>query len=121
MKSMLFAIALTIASPALAQSAAPADDHNAHTASAAQAAAADHSAHIATSSEDPHAGHQMPGGCCDKMEPGAAMPCCEKMKAAGKEMDCCAKEADASGTADPHAAHDMGQADANAGHETGNR
>lgn len=116
MKLMLAAIALTIASPALAQTAAPADAHADHAAHTAQAASADHSAHGTASNADPHAGHEMSGGCCEKMG-DAKMPCCEKMKAAGKKMDCCEKQDATSGAADPHAGHDMSQA----GDDAGNR
>lgn len=120
MKLMLAAIALTIASPALAQTAAPADAHADHAAHATQAAPVDHSAHGAGSNGNPHADHEMAGGCCEKMGDGK-MPCCEKMKAAGKKMDCCAKKADAPGAADPHAGHDMKQAGDHAGHGTNNQ
>ena len=118
MKLMLVAIALTIASPALAQTA-PANSHADHAAHTAQAAPADHSAHGTTSSTDPHAGHEMPAGCCEKMG-DAKMPCCEKMKAAGKTMDCCAKMGEGSDAADPHAGHNMGEPGAAAG-DTGNQ
>lgn len=105
MKMLFAAIALTIASPALAQ--APADAHAGHDAEAHQTGHAGHT----TPSNDPHAGHEMGGGCCDKAKPdGKMMPCCEKMKAAGRKMDCCDKQAKAkASTADPHAGHDMSQ------------
>lgn len=58
MKLMLAAIALTIASPALAQTA-PANTHADHAAHTAQVAPVEHSARGAVSSADPHAGHDM--------------------------------------------------------------
>lgn len=102
MKMLFAAIALTIASPALAQTTAPADAHAGH-------GAANHAQHGAPAapSNDPHAGHEMPGGCCDKMADGKAMACCEKMKAEGKKMECCDKPAGAAAEADPHAGHNM--------------
>lgn len=92
MRMMLAAIAMTVASPALAQNAAPADAH-------AQHGTAAHAQHTG------HAGHDM-GGCCEKDAKGK-MACCEKMKANGKEMTCCEKPAAQAPAADPHAGHDM--------------
>ena len=91
MKILLTTIALIVAAPVAAQTAAPA--------------------------ADPHAGHSMPAdhgqhkdkddgkahdGCCDhKSSDGKKMPCCAEGK-----MDCCADKA-AKGAADAHAGHDM--------------
>jgi hypothetical protein len=83
MKTILTALALTFALPAFAQTApaAPADAHPGH-----------HGQH-----QQGHEGHKE--DCCkDK-------PCCEKMKADGKKMDCCEKKAGEAGTADAHAGH----------------
>lgn len=85
MKILLAAIAMTIAVPAAAQTAQPA--------------------------ADPHAGHTMPATQGQAVDPAAHkehMNCCEKMKAEGKAMDCCAEKTDAAGAADAHAGHDMG-------------
>lgn len=98
MKMMLAAIAMTIASPAFAQTA-PADAHAQHT---GQQGTADHSQHSG------HEGHDMAGGCCEKNADGK-MACCEKMKAEGKTMACCEKAAAETPAADPHAGHDMSQ------------
>jgi Spy/CpxP family protein refolding chaperone len=89
MKIFLTAIALTIAAPALAQTAAPADAHAGHP------------------TKSMPAEHQKHDGCCDKMADGKMMPCCEKMKAAGKTMDCCDEQAEGKTAADPHAGHGM--------------
>lgn len=98
MKMLITAIALAFAMPAVAQTApakppagpaqqsAPADsctpEHAAmgHCASKAAAAAA----------ADPHAGHDMKDGCCDKDAAGK-MACCAKAKASGTKMECCEK------------------------------
>jgi hypothetical protein len=84
MKMLIAAVALTIASPAFAQTA------------------------------DPHAGHGTGHGssheqhksCCEQKDAdGTRKDCCEKM-ADGKAMDCCAKHAKKTG-GDAHAGHDM--------------
>ena len=82
MKTLIAAIALTIASPALAQTADP------------------HAGHA----KGQHEGHEQKDCCADK-DGNGKMDCCEKMKD-GKAMECCAKHAKKSG-ADPHAGHDM--------------
>ena len=82
MKMILAAVALAIASPAVAQTSAPADPH------------ANHAGHQQGSTD--HAGHDMQGECC-----------CEKMKAEGKKMECCDKPAGAAAEAVPHAGHNM--------------
>jgi hypothetical protein len=117
MKMLLTAVAMMIASPALAQTA-PAGNHAGHAAHAAPAAPsgqAGHTGHAAAPAADPHAGHDMSGGtmdCCKKGADGA-MACCAKMKAEGKSMSCCDKmKADGKGApaaagADPHAGHNM--------------
>ena len=108
MKMLLAAVAMMIASPALAQTA-PADAHAGHAAHAAQAAPGGHAGHTAPAT-DPHAGHDMSGGmmdCCKKGADGT-MACCAKMKAEGKKMACCDKPAaSASSGADPNAGHTM--------------
>lgn len=84
MKMMLVAIAMTIASPAFAQAAAPTDAH------------AQHSSHVGTADHSMHAehgGHDRAGGCCEKYADGK-MACCEKSDAETP-------------AADPHAGHDM--------------
>ena len=79
MKMLIAAIALTIASPAFAQTA------------------------------DPHAGHgkahEQHKDCCPKKADGTRQDCCAKMKD-GKKMACCDKPAKQTG-GDPHAGHDM--------------
>ena len=87
MKMILAAVALTIASPAVAQTSAPADPHANH-APAQQGQSG--------GSTSDHAGHDMQGECC-----------CAKMKAEGKKMECCDKPAGAAAEADPHAGHNM--------------
>ena len=91
MKLIIAAIMMMIATPAFAQSAAPADVHPQH---AHQAGKAGH---------DRHEGHDMSSGCCDKDADGK-MACCEKMKTEGKAMS--PSEAPA---ADPHAGHGTSQ------------
>lgn len=84
MKLFLAAVALTIASPALAQ----ADPHAGH-------GGAGHEGHAPPAGAqkdapaDPHAGHDMKG-CCEGKGEGK-MDCCAKMKAEGKKMACCDK------------------------------
>lgn len=90
MKMMLAAIAMTIASPAFAQAAAPTDAHAQHS---PQTDTADHAAH--TGQADGHEGHDMTGGCCEKDADG--------------KMACCEKAAADAPAADPHADHDMSQ------------
>ncbi len=107
MKLMLAAIALTIASPALAQTA-PANPHADHAAQTMQAAPVEHSEHGTTSGADPHAGHEMAGGCCEQGADGK-MACCDMMKAEGNEMACCEEAPAEPPAADPHAGHDMSQ------------
>ena len=82
MKLILSAIALAFASPALAQAPAQADAHAQHAQHAAHGQHAQHAGH------EGHAGHD---GCCKKDADGK-MACCEKMKAQGKKMDCCAEK-----------------------------
>lgn len=74
MKLLLTAVALAIASPALAQAAPAQPGHSAH----------------AGHDMAGHEGHDMKG-CCETDAEGK-MACCEKMKAAGKTMACCGEE-----------------------------
>jgi len=117
MKMLFTAVALMIASPAIAQTtpAAAHADHAAHAAQAAPTGQAAHADHTSTPAADPHAGHDMSGGmmdCCKKGADGT-MACCAKMKAEGKAMPCCDKMkaaqkiAPAAAGADPHAGHKM--------------
>ena len=113
MKMLFTAIAMMIASPALAQAApvATGADHSAH---AAQAVSRSQSAPSGAPAADPHAGHDMSGGmdCCKKGADGT-MACCAKMKAEGNSMACCdkmkagEKTDQAPAAADPHAGHNM--------------
>ena len=116
MKMLFAAIAMAIASPALAQ-AAPAASHadHAHHHGQGTPSGQSHADHAAATPSDPHAGHDMSGGnmeCCEKTDDGT-MACCAKMKAEGKAMPCCDKaKAEGEDTspgadADPHAGHDM--------------
>ena len=116
MKMLLTAVAMMIATPALAQ-VAPAHghaDHTAHTAQAAPSGHGTHAGHGTTPAADPHAGHDMSGemmDCCKKGADGT-VACCAKMMAAGKAMSCCNKmnaKAKSAPTAavDPHAGHNM--------------
>jgi hypothetical protein len=112
MKMLIAAIAMLVASPALAQTAPAANhaDHAGHSAASGQA----HTGHSDVPVPDPLAGHDMAGGkmdCCEKA-PDETMACCAKMKAEGKAMPCCDK-AKAEGTA---AAADV-EADRHAGHD----
>ncbi|MCG2841474.1 hypothetical protein L6Q21_10825 [Sandaracinobacter sp. RS1-74] len=91
MKLIIAAITMMIATPAFAQSGAPADVH------------AQHTSQGGTTGQGRHEGHDMSSGCCDK-GPDGKMACCEKMKAEGKTMS--PSEAPA---ADLHAGHGMGQ------------
>ena len=95
MKMLLTAIALTIAAPALAQTAAPVDAHAGHNAQTASSPA--------KPATDPHAGHDMGG----MMDVEAMKAHCEKMKAEGMTMDGCDMHAGSKSKADPHAGHDM--------------
>lgn len=94
MKLIIAAITLMIATPAFAQSAAPASVPTQHT---NQAGKTGHEGH------EGHEGHDMSSGRCDKDADGK-MACCEKMKTEGKAMS--PSEAPA---ADPHAGHGTGQ------------
>ena len=102
MKLFLAAIALAVASPAMAQTAA-ADPHAGHnmaqSAPAADSCTPEHAAmghctpkKAAAPAADPHGGHDMKSDgkmpCCDKDADGK-MACCEKMKAEGTKMGCC--------------------------------
>jgi len=88
MKMILAAVALAIASPAMAQTSAPADPHANH----APAEQQGHAGHAGGGTE--HEGHAMDGDCC-----------CGKMEADAKTMACCDDPAEAAGQADPHAGH----------------
>lgn len=93
MKMLLSAIALTIASPVLAQTTTPTDPHAGHNAQA--------KAPEAGPSANPHAGHDMTG-----MKDGRAMKAhCEKMKAEGKAMKGCEMHSKPDPKAHPHADH----------------
>jgi hypothetical protein len=92
MKIILAAVALTIATPALAQTSAPADSHANH----APAEPMGQAGHAGGAGSE-HEGHDMQSECS----------CCAKMKADGKEMECCDKAAGEAGDADPHAGHNM--------------
>jgi hypothetical protein len=105
MKMLLTAIVLAIATPAAAQTVA--DPHAGHTPAQHQAATAGHAAHGAQAMPGASMDHSKHEDCCPKGQDGKAMPCCEKMKAAGGKMECCQKVASAKGAADPHAGHDM--------------
>ena len=95
MKMILTAIALTIATPALAQTAAPAHAHAGHHAQAGPAKA--------QPPAGPHAEHKMGG----MMSAEAMKAHCDKMKAEGQKMDGCAMHGAAKAQGDPHAGHDM--------------
>jgi hypothetical protein len=116
MKLFLTAIALAVASPAVAQTA-PADPHSGHAQAAQTTPAADractpeHAAMghctrkkaAAAPAADPHAGYaNMP--CCDNAADGKKA-CCEKMKAEGKKMECCAETGAKSKAHAGHSAH----------------
>ena len=88
MKTLIAAVALTIATPAAAQ-----QQHAQHQAlNHAQHHGTDHAQHQGTN----HARHQgmdhgaKDKGCCDH-EPGKPMKCCEAAMKAGKKMECCDK------------------------------
>jgi hypothetical protein len=115
MKMLFAAIAMMIASPALAQPASPAAhlDHAAHAAQAAPSGQGAHADHSSAPTADPHSGHDMSGGmmdCCKKGADGT-MGCCAEMKAKGKAMACCdkmegaQKSVPAPAASDPHAGH----------------
>lgn len=91
MKLMIAAITMLVATPVLAQTAAPADVHTPH---ANQAGKASH---------DRHERHDMARGCCAKDADGK-MACCDKVKTEGKAMS--PSEASA---ADPHTGHGTNQ------------
>ncbi len=96
MKMLLTAIALTIAYPVAAQTAAPTPSHDHHSGHAAHGQHGTqhgqaHSGH--GQSADAHAQHQMKGECCDKMADGKMMDCCKKMAAEGKKPCCDQKQA----------------------------
>lgn len=95
MRMLLTAIALTVAAPALAQTAAPADSHAEHSAPAGSAPTA--------TSANPHADHDMGG----MMDAQAMKAHCDKMKAEGKTMDGCDMHKGSATNADPHAGHEM--------------
>ena len=99
MKMLLTAIALTIASPAIAQTAAPADAHAGHHGQAKPAEA--------QPSKNPHADHQMGMMHMGMMSVNAMKAHCEKMKAQGMTMDGCNMHAGSKAKAGPHADHDM--------------
>ena len=88
MKTIIAAIALSIAVPAAAQT-----QHSQH---------ADHSQHGQPAGD--HSGHGKKDGCCDHDAKGKMMECCAKAKAAGNKMECCDKQAKEKG-ADAHAGH----------------
>lgn len=94
MKIFLAAIALTIASPALAQTAAPANPHAGHQDRSAPTTAQPLS--------NPDSGHDM-----GKMSAEAMMAHCEEMKARGKTMEGCDMQAGTKPGSDPHAGHKM--------------
>ena len=100
MKMLFAAVALTIASPALAQ-AAPAGNHANHAATTGKVAPAANSGAAA----NPHAGHNMAGGMAGMMD------CCKK-KADGTMAGCAMMNGSghaAGAAADPHAGHKTGQ------------
>jgi len=84
MKFMMTAIALAIATPALAQAA---DPHAGH---------ADHQGHAPAKPQDK-------SDCCEKAAQGAQKDCCDKGEKQGKASGCC-DEAKA-GAASGHDAH----------------
>ena len=81
MKIWIAAIALTVASPAFAQTADPHAGHH----------------------QAQHEEHEQHKDCCEGKD-GARMECCEKAMKDGKKMACCEKH---EGKADAHAGHDM--------------
>ncbi len=100
MKMFLAAITLTIAAPALAQTATvdPHDGHRmAQSAPAADTCTPEHAAMghctpetAAAPAADSHAVHDAKGSmpCCEK-DANGKMACCEKMMAPGKKVACC--------------------------------
>jgi type IV secretory pathway protease TraF len=101
MKTILTAVALVIAFPALAQTAASAG-HSGHVPQTGQKAAAEGAGHSATS----HAGHKMSAGSMMDRH-GKSMAnhegCREMMKAHARTMS--AKAPSAKAAVDPHAGH----------------
>lgn len=96
MKILFTALAMIVAAPAAAQTAPAVDPHAGH-AQHGQPAKDDHSQHGAA-----HKDHMK---CCEKGADGKMMECCEKAKASGGKMDCCAEHS--AKKADAHAGHDM--------------
>lgn len=94
MKSILGALALIVAAPALAQQAPAADPH------------AGHGQHQGRGEEN-HSGHSGHSGP-DEHKMDCCKNCCDKMKQQGKPMACCdeqvgaPKEAEAAGSQHNH-------------------
>jgi hypothetical protein len=84
MKTLIAAIALTIAVPAFAQTADP------------------HAAHKAAGHER-HEGHKM--DCCKDADGNGKMDCCESTD--GKDNPCCDEAAEAAAGHDQHSGHSM--------------
>ena len=85
MKILMTAIALVIASPAVAQTApAQAPEHGQHR----QHGQGQHQGHAPQPGQTPHQGHGEQGGCCADRNGNGRMDCCERM-AAGSS--CCAE------------------------------
>ena len=91
MKTILAAIAMTIAVPAAAQGADPHAQQQAQAAPSKGKSASDHSGHMAG---------------CHKMADGKMMG---SMMMDGKMMDCSRMQAKGDAPADPHAGHNMGK------------
>lgn len=116
MKLFFVAVALATATPAVAQTAPPANTHANHAGHSAQQNGGQHAGHGTPGAQsgqaDPHAGHAM-AECC-RRDANGRMACCEGM-ASGNGRGCCAGQRQQGQPADPHAGHDM-SGSAPAGH-----
>jgi hypothetical protein len=99
MKILMAAIALVIASPAVAQPAPAAQpDHGRHRQGHPQG----HAQHGQQPAQ--HQGHAGQGDCCADRNGNGRMDCCEGMAEAGDRRGCCAEQ----GAAQAPAAHPQG-------------
>jgi len=87
MKILIGAIALVIASPAMAQTAPQADPHAQH-----QPGQHPSDQHQMPQHQMPqHEGQGAQGGCCADRDGDGRMDCCQHMAQAAEHRDCCAE------------------------------
>ena len=101
MKILVTAMALVLASPAVAQTAPAAQPHQDHQQMQMPMNHADQAQHQGMQHGTAQQGHAQNDGCCEDRNGDGRMDCCEHMAQATEQRDCCAEHG-----SQPAAQHD---------------